>query len=191
MYKTYSFQKDGWKKDDFLYCYSPICREFKQFEQEDFCIVNGTSESTGKFDYISLLTKEKFHKGTVVETRCSFEKYGAPLIVLSDDIHQNKDGNWKYGLHFEAVGYENGVNVWRIQAAGEDAVDNTNLIRQKFHVEAGKGFLLRIKVEDSGFDVSLDSERFYVKADFIPEEFHAGITACEGINRFYELTVSE
>ena len=113
------------------------------------------------------------------------------MYKRQNDIHQSKNGIFKYGLHFEAVGYENGVNVWRIKAASEDTVDNTNLIRQKFPVEAGKIFVLRVKVEAGGFAVSLDEESFFVEADFIPEEFHAGITACEGINRFYDLTISE
>ena len=36
----YFFKQDGWNQDDFIYAYSPACKEFPKFIQESDCLVN-------------------------------------------------------------------------------------------------------------------------------------------------------
>ena len=90
-----------------------------------------------------------------METRCSFDSFGAPLIVLSDDILTNDKGEWQFGIHYEVVLYEQGINVWEIN----------------YHPDVMEG------------------HHVLVRAEKLPKEFHVGITMCEGINRFYEISI--
>jgi hypothetical protein len=185
-----AFQKGCWNPDDFFYAYSRKCRAYPQFIQEPACIANSADAQTGEFSYVSMATKKRYQTGSVIETRCSFEKYGAPLIVLADEIERCPDGIRRYGHHIEVVAYENGVNVWYL-IPEEDTVRPVNLIRKKFPVSSGKALLLRVGVEENSLAVSLDGTAFRVDFDHIPKAFHAGITACEGIDRFYEFSVTE
>lgn len=184
------FSKGGWNQSDFQYVYSPKFAPTPRFVQEDGCLVNRGDPATGHYDYVSMVTARKFRAGTVLSTRCSFVKYGAPLIVLTNDIRKGKNGELRYGRHMEIVAYEGGVNVWSLEPLAND-VHPTNLLRQKFSVSAGKIIHLTVCPQKGKLDISLDGNSFSVKADCVPDEFYAGITACEGINRFYDFTADE
>ena len=101
--KDYIFKKGMDETRDFMYVSSLTTETHTQFDFEENCIVNRYNpEIIGewKYDYISLVTKDRYGKGVKLSTQCSFEKFGAPLIVLTDDITP-KDGRNYYGLHFE------------------------------------------------------------------------------------------
>lgn len=186
---TYEFRKNGWLRSDFRYAYSPACRAYPKFTQEDDCIVNRRDDAAGKFEYVSMVTQKEYRPGAVVSARCSFESYGAPLIVLADGLRESKDGIARYKSHFEIVAYEGGVNVWHIVPEG-DGVRPENLTRQKFPVPAGKAVLLTVETGKNGLAVSLGDARFTLSMR-LPERFRAGVTACEGIDRFYGFAVRE
>ncbi len=182
------FRRGSWDPAAFEYIYSPKFPATPRFVQQDDCIVNGGTP--GAYEYISLITRRTFRTGTLLTLRCSFEKYGAPLIVLTDDVRQGEAGELRFGRHMEIVAYEGGVNVWKLTPLKND-VRPENLLRQKFPVPAGKPITLTVRPGKGRLDISLGGNRFSVEADCVPEEFHAGMTACEGINRFYEFSTDE
>ena len=191
MKKTYEFKKNTWNNDDFMYVYSPICKDFKEFIQEDNCISNSFNEKINDYDYISMVTKQKYPKGTRISTRCSFDKFGAPLIVLTDSIDNIKSRNI-YNFHFEFVAYEDGFNVWQIipfPQRPERPIDPTKICRTLFKIEDKSIIDLSVEVTEKSFIVTVNGIGSEIWNDKIPENFHVGITACEGINKFYDLTI--
>ncbi len=194
MVKKYDFGLEKWNNNDFIYVYSPASKAYKEFIQEQSCIVNSFNEEINDFDYISMVTKGKYTHGVKISTKCSFEKYGAPLIVLTNDISKNLRGESIYGTHFEIVPYENGCNVWKIVSAPERVsrpIISTALVRMEFKVEAKIIIDLGVEVKEKSLLIRVNDTEFQVENNDIPESFQVGITACEGINRFFELVIED
>ena len=189
--KRFDF-KDGIDFDQFFYCYSPQAKCCGVFEREDDCIKNSYNAAVGDYEYTTLMLREKLGVGARIVTECDFEKRGAPLIVISDVIFE-KGGNPYYGEHFEAVAFEEGCNVWHNKLATDPNAPRP-LVVEKIHFEdiptANKSRVkLAVEFGDGAMTVEMNGRRFTVKDDAMPREFWFGITACEGINRFYNLTV--
>lgn len=189
--KKYMFNKAE-ALEDFDYAYSPVCSEHVNFEQHGCYIANYKEETPDEFAYVSVIAKEKCAVGAKVSVKCSFGKFGAPLVVFSNDLTSNDDGSKLYGLHFEVVAYENGCNIWHIVpdpsntvrpiktkkiAFEEFAIQENDLIEIGVHFEKG-----RIVSVVNGHEIVCENEDF-------PEEFYIGFTGCEGPNRFFEMTI--
>lgn len=191
MKKKYILKKDSWQSEDFAYVYSPVCKTFGKFMQEDDHIRNFTAD--GEFEYISMISKTRYSTGAKIWLKCSFDSFGAPLIVLADDV--KNDGQIKrYGLHFEVVAYENGCNVWKIIPFPEKIerpIATTKIGTWAFKIEEESIVNISLQVEEKCFKIEVNGIEFEVKNDDIPENFHVGFTACEGINRLYEFSVEE
>jgi hypothetical protein len=184
--KPIDFGRGRWDAKLFYDVYSPKFASTPRFEQQDDCLVN--AGAPGHYDYVSIVTKQLLPLGVKLETRCSFERYGAPLIVLSDDLRRDEAGVLRYGEHYEIVAYEGGVNIWHLRPLPGD-VQAENLIRRHFSVAAGMPFTLGVCPTAEGFAVRLEEESFFLPVRGLPARFHAGVTACEGIDRFYAFAV--
>lgn len=184
-------KKNGWQKDDFEYIYSPICKTFGKFIEEDDHIRNFATD--GDFEYISMISKARYKTGATIYLKCSFDSYGAPIIALTDDI--TDDGHVKrYGLHFEVVAYEDGFNVWRIVPAPEKIerpIKTAKILAEHFKIEDGATCEITLKVEEKRFVIDVNGVKGVIEHEDIPENFHVGFTACEGINRLYEFSIEE
>lgn len=192
--KEYVFKKGEWNREDFEYVYSPRCVEFKEFKEESDCLVNAEGKALFGYEYISLITKQKYGVGTKAYTRCSFESFGAPLIVLSEDIGTDAEGRRIYGKHFEVVAYEDGCNVWYIVPApkgSEDPVIPTLIFEEHCNIEEGSPIDIWVEVEEKKLRFSVNGKVAEVEHAEIPAQFQIGFTACEGINRFFRFDVEE
>lgn len=177
--------------NEFMYVYSPACKAFKTFNKEAGCICNDFNSEINDWDYVSIITKDKYKSGCTVKTKCSFKSFGAPLIVFSNDITKDENGYLRYGHHYEIVAYENGINVWCIDPDPSNtqravAVKKVDFI--EFPVEAGSEFELEVKIEGNKITSKMLGFELVAEDDTVPEEFHVGITACEGKNYFYEFS---
>lgn len=191
MTKCYDFKNGTDALSDFFYVYSPICREFKTFTAENDHVRNLLTESG--FEYISVQSKEKYGSGVEVSTVCSFDSYGAPLIVITDDIKEEAKGLKRYGLHFEIVAYENGINVWHIlpfPQRTEKPIEPTKIAFSRFPIKAGSKIEMSVKIEGKKFIINVNGNMLEVENNDIPATFHVGFTACEGVNRFNNFTIS-
>ena len=194
--KEYIFKKGMDETRDFMYVSSLTTETHTQFDFEENCIVNRYNpEIIGewKYDYISLVTKDRYGKGVKLSTQCSFEKFGAPLIVLTDDITP-KDGRNYYGLHFEVVAYEEGANVWHIIPSDEDPklpIKATLIGKARFTIEPNSLIDINVEIKEKALAITVNGHNLSVENKDIPEKMHVGITACEGINRFYSFTIEE
>ena len=187
--RIYSFAKNAWNEEEWLYAASKVTPYRARFIQEDAFIKNNRIDGSNGYEYISMVLKEKFTKNIRVEVEASFEKYGAPLIVLSNDLKSLDNGSIEYGTHYEIVAYEKGINAWHI------FVDNgkqivKNIFRAQFPVKEKERFILSLELNDKTLKAGIGGISFSISSDFLPEEFHVGITACEGINHFYNMKIT-
>lgn len=189
MIKNYLLTKEHQSQieKDFFYVVSPATKAKATFIYNDDHISNQYNENIFDFDYISIVTQKKYSCGVKIKTICSFDSFGAPLIVISDDIT-----NGKYGLHFEIVAYEDGCNVWHIlpsNGKAETPIIPSLIASAVFKISEKSVIELQVTVKNKMFEISINGNKLTVSNSDIPEQFHVGITACEGVNRFYSLSI--
>ncbi len=192
MKKTYNFALGKWNIEDFNYAYSPACKAYKEFLQEKDFVTNSFNQDISEYDYISIITKKKYSSGVKLSAKCSFDSFGAPLIVITDDVSHDKNGNLQYGLHFEVVAWENGCNVWHIvpfPARVECPRKSTLINSSKFEIEDGEIVDIEVEVGKKELFIDINGQKLTVSHDELPESFHVGITACEGVNHFYAFSI--
>lgn len=195
MNKKYIFKKSQWDPMELCYAYSPACFDRVVFRQEEDCIVNSQGKSLFGYEYISLIEPFQRKVGAQVTAQCSFEKFGAPLVVLTDDIRINEKGERIYGKHFEVVAYEEGINIWRVEPWPERIerpIKSTLLAEKKFVIQDNSLIEIKTEILSKKLRVWVNGEYLEVEIPDLPtESFWTGITACEGINRFYSLEIEE
>ena len=186
MFCNYEIEKD------FMYVFSPNSKSFVPFTFENGQAINRYDEKLKDYEYVSIVTKEKYTDGVKISTKCSFDSFGAPLIVLSDDISVDENGRNKYGLHFEVVAYENGCNVWHIvpfPERTERPIKPTKIAFSTFSIPEKCEIDMSVTVQDGKIYIDINGEKLIAESPDLPKEFHIGITACEGINCFSSVTI--
>ena len=194
MKKEYLLHSEKSIEQDFDYVFSPCSKTFVPFTFENGQAVNRYDENIKDYEYISIVTKQKYTDGVTIKTKCSFDKFGAPLIVLSDDISPDEQGRNRYGLHFEVVAYENGCNVWHIvpfPERKERPIKATKIAFSTFSIPEKSEIDLSVTVRNGKLEIEINGEKLTAESPDLPKEFHIGITACEGINRFSSITIEE
>lgn len=183
----YCFSRGQWNAADFSQVTSLRTDGRIPFMQEDSWIVNDTMKSRGsKYRYISLLSNEYYNVPLQLDTECCFEEFGAPLIVMSDDVGMTGDRFPVYGHHFEVVAYENGINVWELN--GKEKPVKIGYL--EFPVEARKSIVLSVKVTRHHLSAELEGHQLEIDVPTLPERLRVGITGCEGVNRFYSFDIN-
>lgn len=187
------FNKEFNLEDKFIYVSSTASKSKKKFVKKESCIENSYNEEIKDYDYISIITKEKYESGVAVRVKCSFDKFGAPLIVFTDDYKLLEDGTYQYGLHYEVVAYENGCNVWHIVPGKDEKnpIDVTKVNAIEFPIEDKSMIDMEVTIEEKKLYIRVNDETFVAEHEDIPKQMHVGITACEGINQFYEFEVEQ
>ena len=187
------FNKEFNLEDKFIYVSSPASKSKKKIVKKESCIENSYNEEIKDYDYISIITKEKYESGVAVRVKCSFDKFGAPLIVFTDDYKLLEDGTYQYGLHYEVVAYENGCNVWHIVPGKDEKnpIDVTKVNAIEFPIEDKSMIDMEVTIEEKKLYIRVNDETFVAEHEDIPKQMHVGITACEGINQFYEFEVEQ
>ncbi len=194
------FSAGQWDPNEWLLVRSPRWEVHSSWQQEDRCIANTMPddlsaeetqmgrERTGE-TYLSMLFKEKLSGSTRLETTCSFADRMAPLIVLSKELSP------VHKEHLEIVLYDRGINLWHhFFIDGKPSwkligfQDLELLPNQLYRLVAEihythKGKFLYMGVNTTGFGCRLSEDW--------PTGFYAGITACEGRNRFYNFAISD
>ena len=196
--RSFDFSQSNWKEDDFLYAASVRVPYRLTFEQAASCIHNEHAEERGdEYAYVSMVLREKAHAPATLETECSFTSYGAPLLILADDLTTLPDSRIQYGRHIEVVGWEKGINVWELYPDPDSpkGQHTTNLGRFEFPINGGTRFTLFTRVTPDG-TLTVGAREGTRTCTFpcparVSKDFYAGITACEGKNYFYKFSVSE
>ena len=187
----FDFSRGAWTPEkELVHAYSYRFDDRPVFTQFDGYIGNQADpEGPGGYEYISILSRKKFGPGTRITTHCSFEDDGAPLIVLADQLYRDHDGTLRYGTYLEVVLYKNGINVWRMRYRG-GKVTWKKLLGAEFPVSTGEMHELTAVVGEESLRIEADGRVMTLLLEDMYPSFHAGIDACEGINRFYDLEIA-
>ena len=191
-----SFARDQWNTEAFTYAYSRRFEETPVFTQrEEYVESLADPDAVYGYQNISFLTREKMAAGTKITARCAFFGDGAPLILLARDLTPDERGVLRYGDYFEVVLYKNGINVWRLWQDPAGKPENGGVVWHKrlgaqFPVEEGVPHDLVVETADRQLTITVDGAHTLVlRTEDLFGTFHAGIDACEGVNRFWSLDV--
>ena len=168
-----------------------------RFVQESNCIANfplkENPTSMSDYPYISMVGRQPLEGAFSVVTDCPFDSFGAPPWWCSLESptpfptagwSTASTSRWwptKKGLNFWWLGYEEGRHVVH------------SLLKASFPLE--EKMVHRLKVTVSGSTLSAEivgqSELYRVDCPCSGSLFPPlwGITACEGINRFYNFAI--
>ena len=184
------FRKGKWE-NYFQYVYNSRFSLKPKFIQEEDCIVNGrTTEMKDGFDYTTIMTKKKYSVGTKIWFTCSFEDYGAPLIMLTDTISTDEERELYYDTGQEFVLWEKGLNVWDFFME-DDKLAWHDLLRANFSLEPGAKHEICLETNKKCVRATIGDKSIFLRIENLPEEFYIGVTGCENINRLYNLKIEE
>lgn len=170
------------------YAYSWRFEETPEFTRGERCIENKADPSgPAGYEWITLLTREKYPAGTTVSASCSFEGDAAPLLVLARDTETDQRGVIRYGEYLEVVLWKNGINVWQMHTA-DRVVTWKKLLGAEFSAAEGKIHTVTVRTRSDGITVEACGQKLHLYIPDFYSTFHAGINACEGICRFYDFT---
>lgn len=185
-----SFERNAWDESAVTHAYTYRFPYTNRFIQHDDCIENAANPAMPDgFDYLSLITREKYPLGTRITTHCSFSGDAAPLLIFADALDECADGFRRYGNYFEVVLYKNGVNVWRLWRKENGEVTWHRRLGAEFPVAVDEVHTLSAEVRENELFLDLDGMRFTLRAEDLFPSFHLGITGCEGPCRFYDMEI--
>ena len=190
--KIINFAHEIWKQA-LMKAYSFRFTETPDFAQQDGYIT--TSANPGHregFDNISLLSPERYTMGVRAKVRCAFDGLGCPEIIIVEKTEDCPDGAVRYGACFEVVLWKNGVNVWRHYM---DEADHRCYWHKRLGltmpVTEGDIHTLEVEILRNYIQFSVDGVSIKLRTEDLPEHFHVGLTACEGIVRFYDMEIEQ
>ena len=142
--------------------------------------------------YTSMILKEKFKNSVKISSTMSFTHRMAPLIVITNEYGKDSGGRPEHREHFEIVLYDKGLNVWHHYFKdGKPFWRKAAFMAAEF--KANEKYTLSVKIEfkDKGaiMTISAGGKTFGFFDESFPDSFHAGITGCEGVNRFYDFSI--
>ena len=196
--KFYNFA-NGVDENELFYAYSPQSRTSNKFICENGYIRNsempieeGAKRGYHDYEHISLLTKEKYGEGTTITLDCDFKEMGAPLILLTNELISLK-GLQSYDRHIEVVVYDKGINVWDIVYAPDKPerrfIAPKKIAFKTFNIENGERVTVSTKILNGALYIECKGEELTVEIPNLDKELYVGLTACEGINKFYSLKI--
>ena len=91
------------------------------------------------------------------------------------------------------VAYESGCNIWLIKPNpdGPRPTVNKKVGASAFTLKDGELVTITVEMLDKKIAIDVNGNKFEIQDDEIPDTFQVGITACEGINRFYDFEIVE
>lgn len=196
------FTEGQWEPSHFLNVKSPRWDYRGIMLQGDGHIYNRTPEVSdeelfrkyGSDVFASLMLNRKFTGNATIRSKMSFDHRMAPLIVIAPELGKGKDGQHEFREHFEIVLFDEGINIWRhMYKDGKASWYKAAWLNAKF--EPKKVYELEVQLRYTKFGCTMTvrcdgKECGYSEAN-LPRTWYAGITACEGRNRFYDFQVMQ
>ena len=197
------FAKGSWNPDDWMVAKSSRWSYAHGFVQESDHLVNPSGAWSDEELYrahvtevsASMLLKRKLEGPCRIASTMSFDHLMAPLIVIAPEMGTSADGlHPEFRRHHEVVLYNEGINVWRYDwIDGKAKWTLAAFLRAPF--EAKRKYELAVTVEaykdTRRMTVECGGRTFGYSDDALQLSYWAGITGCEGRNRFYDFSVEE
>lgn len=185
-----SFRRQAWDESAVTHAYTYRFPYTNRFLQHEDAIENGKNPAMSDgYDYLSIMTREKYPRGTKITTHCSFSGNAAPLLIFSDDLDTCADGVYRYGNYFEVVLYKSGLNVWRLWRGADGKVTWHKRLGVTFPVSENERHTLSTEVSENYLNITLDKLCVSLRAEDLFPAFHLGITGCEGPCLFYDMEI--
>ncbi len=134
--------------------------------------------------YASMLYREPVKSALRVRAEMSFDECMAPLIALAAEPALDACGRRTYREHVEVVLFNEGINVWHHRWSAERGPYWHRAAWARFAVAPHQRYALEVEREGSALVVRCQTHNIGVRLD-LPQSLYAGITGCEGTNRFY------
>lgn len=184
-----NFAKDCWEEKEFTTCYSFRFTETPRFTQEaDHVRTAVNPDHREGYDNISMLTKDTYTTGATATLHCAFEGLGCPEIILVEKMEECEDGATRYGACFEIVLWKNGINVWRHYREAGKCFWHLRM-GLEYPVAENAVHELQVKVEKDALVIWLNGQKTTLHTEDVFQNFHMGLTGCEGIAKIYDWTV--
>lgn len=193
-----SFAKDAWNKADWLEIRTPYSKMHGVWEQngdnisnkilpEGTIIIENKSEKEYE-DFATMLYKQKLSGDVEVSSTMSWDEKQAPLIVFAEEP-QKAEASLPFSRNYvEVVLYYKGINVWEHSYKdGKQGYKRLAWIESPFNAKTK--YKLEIKIKGQELFIRVGDKTLGCLAEGLPKEFYAGITACEGVNRFYDFSI--
>lgn len=187
-----SFTDKSWQISKLTYAYTNRFHETPVLTQCDGWVQNSENPSgcDQKYGYVSVVTKEKITAPVKIVTRFSFSGLAAPLITMVKDVTADDNGVLRYNDYKEIVVWKNGINVWDLWN-DNSKINYHKLLGMEFNVTQDEIHTLEAIIQEDSFTFSLDGVTTTLSVDKMYPSFHLGITACEGICKFYDMEIGE
>ena len=138
--------------------------------------------------YASMLHRNSAQSSLRVRAELAFDECMAPLITLAAEPVQEGERGRVYREHVEVVLFDQGVNVWDHRWAAERGPYWSRVAWARFSTASGRRYVL--EVERAGPDLTVRCADHVLGVRLaLPETLYAGITGCEGTNRFYHFAM--
>ena len=138
--------------------------------------------------YASMLHRSPAQSSLRVRAELAFDECMAPLITLAAEPVQEGERGRVYREHVEVVLFDQGVNVWHHRWAAERGPYWSRVAWARFSTASGRRYVL--EVERAGPDLTVCCAGHVLGVRLaLPETLYAGITGCEGTNRFYHFAM--
>ncbi len=138
--------------------------------------------------YVSMVYSRPLTGEFQVAARTSFDHRMAPLIVLAAKP-ANVATYREYRDHCEVVLFDEGVNVWR-HGFSDQGPHWALTAHWRLRLAPKLEHQLRVHRVGHQLNVFVDNQAFTCHLAALPEPLYAGITACEGVNRFFDFKVT-
>ncbi len=195
---TCRFTPDGWSPADWVMVKSPRFAHFGGWVQRDDHLQNEVpadatpAEWQGKRageTYTSMVYGRRVAGNARITTTIAFTPQMAPLIVLAPELGRDAAGRPEYREHWEAVAFNQGANIWHHRWADGKA-SWTLAAYARFPLQPDTKYLFELEVKNRQLIVRLAGHEFGYRDESLPAEYHLGLTGCEGLNRFYDVTIT-
>lgn len=198
------FSRGKWDPSEWIVFKSLRFDYAHAFVQKDDHIENPCPEGVSDEDlyanhvtevYASIVHPKRLEGSTIeVSSTMSFDHLMAPLIVITPELDADDQGRPAFKKHIEVVLYNEGINVWRYDwIDGKAKWTLAAFLRAPF--EAKRKYELAVTVEaykdTRRMTVECGGRTFGYSDDALQLSYWAGITGCEGRNRFYDFSVEE
>ena len=199
-----TFDKAGWKPDEWTLVKSPRWEHFGTWVQRADHIENATPPGATPKDllrmplaaqsYTSMVYKTKAKGNVTIKCTMEFDDRMAPLVVIAPELGKSAKGQPEYREHFEICVFDKGVNVWHhVFKDGKPSWKKAAFAT--FALKPKTRYTLEVKKKNTKrgkeLTVTIDGHTFGYLDDSLPEEFYVGITGCEGVNRFYDFQIGK
>jgi len=194
---AWKFTPDGWKSEEWILVKSPRWAYFGQWVQKPDHIENEVPADAKPVEwqgkrapetYTSMVNSKRFTGDIRVTATTWFTPEMAPIIVLAPELGKDRAGRAEYREHFEICIYNKGVNVWHhLYKDGKPSWKQAAYAR--FELKPETPYLLDVEIKGKRMIVRIDGHEFGYLDESLPAQYHVGVTGCEGLNHFYNMSI--